>query len=248
MGVVSKLSELIRKSSRVEPAPLGFGSALAGKPKPTLLTFVRLSAGEAAKAGEAAAKGADAVIIEDAEARKLKEAKADVLGAQPAQADRATCAALREAGADFVVLSPETALAECMLEEKLGFVMQLPPDTDDTTLRLLGELGLDALIVPAPEQPLTLERLLKLRRIAALTRLGMLTEVSADVESSVLHVLRDSGVSGVIVNASGIGKLEALRERIAALRVRGKKQEEHADATLPAQVMHAEHDEDEYDE
>jgi hypothetical protein len=79
-------------------------------------------------------------------------------------------AALRGAGVDFAVLEPESTAAEAMLEEKVGFVLDFRGDADDTGLRLLGELGLDAIIIPDRPERLTLAELLKLRRLASLTR------------------------------------------------------------------------------
>ena len=247
---MSKLAERIRRVTRPEPAPLGFAAA-ARKPAPTMLSLVRLSTGDAAKAREAAARGADAVIIDSADPKKLKEQaeKADsvILGVRPQKAVREAVASLKGAGVDFAVVDAESAMAESLLEENLGYVLALHKSPDDTTLRLLGDLGLDALLVPAPMQPITLERLLELRRIAALSRTPLLTEITPDADSSLLQILRDSGVAGVVVEGSAIGKLEGLRERIAALPPRGRRREERAEAVLPAQPAQAD-EEDEGDE
>ncbi|MDO8614843.1 MAG: hypothetical protein Q7T33_03780 [Dehalococcoidia bacterium] len=249
---MSKLADRIRRASRPQPAPLGFAAAAARKAAPTMLSLVRLSADEAGKAGEAAARGADAVIIEAIDPRKLKEqaAKANsaALGVRPHKAVRQAVASLREAGADFAVVDTESALAESLLEESMGYVLALPANAEDTTLRLLGDLGLDALLVQAPAEPVTVERLLELRRIAVLSRTPLLAEIPADADASLLQVLRDSGVAGVVIEGSALGKLEALRERIAALPPRGRKRQEHTDAVVPAQAAQAAYDEDEDDE
>lgn len=247
---MSKLSDLIRKASRPEPAPLGFAARAAGAGKPTLLVIVRLSSGDAGKADDATKKGADALIIEGADAGRVKDtiAKAGsvVLGARPSHSDRRAVAAVRDAGADFVILEPESASAEATLEEKIGFVIDHRGDADDTGLRLLGDLGLDAMIVPSPPERLTLAELLKVRRIAALTRVPLLIAVKHDSEPGYLHALRDSGVSGVIVDSSAIGKLGDLRARIESLPARGRRREERAEAVLPAATPG--HDEDFDDE
>ena len=243
---MSKLSDLIRKASRPEPAPLGFAARAVGGGKPTLLVIVRLSSGDAGKADEATKKGADAVIIEGADAGRVKDAIAKagsvVLGARPSHSDRKAVVAMRDAGADFVILEPESASAEATLEEKIGFVLDHRGDADDTDLRLLGDLGLDAMIVASPPERLTLAELLKIRRIAALTRVPLLVAVKHDSESGYLHALRDSGVAGVIVDSSAIGKLGDLRVRIESLPARGRRREERAEAVLPAATPG--HDED----
>jgi len=244
---MSKLADRIRKASRPEPPPIGFGAPASARKNPSLLTIVRLSPGEAGKAGEAAAKGADVVIIDGADAGKVRDAVSkggDVcIGARPPHADRKSVAALRESGADFAVLEAESAMAEAMLEEKIGYVLDHRGGADDTGLRLLGELGLDAIIIPPPPERLTLQELLKLRRVAALTRTPLLTSVKPEAEAGYLHVLRDSGVAGVIVDWSAAGRLSDLKARIESLPPRGRRREERVEAVLP--VTPPSHDEEE---
>ena len=136
------------------PAPLGFGfGAKAATVSPaTLLCIVRLNANEANKAEEAAKKGANAAIIDGGDAGKLKDfakkAPDLILGVRPEKTERDEIASLREAGADFVVLDGESGMADALLEEKIGFILLSRADSDDTRLRLLAELNLDALIPP----------------------------------------------------------------------------------------------------
>lgn len=231
---------------------MGFATAVRA-PTPTMLCIVRLSENEANKVADAAEKGADAVIIERAGEGKVRDqrekAKGLALGVSPQGAERQDVSKLREAGADFVVLNFESALAEALLEEKIGFVLNLDGEMDDTTLRLLGDLGLDALVAPEPDGVLTIARLLGLRRIASLARTPLLVESSVDIDASRLQALRESGVAGVIVDSSSIGKLGRLRETIAALPARGRKREERAEATLPSPALGgASSDEDDDDD
>lgn len=237
---MSKLADRIRKASRPETTPMGFGAA-AGKPSPSMLCLVRLSSGEADKAAEAAAQGADAVIFEGIDASKLKEQapRADqlFLGVRLSKAERAAVADQRQAGADFVVLDPQLASAEALLEEGIGLALALGRDTTDTTLRLLGDLPLDALLVPTPEAPLTVWRLLELRRISVLSRTPLLTEISAGADAPQLHALREAGVAGVIIESRALDHLPALREVIGSLPPRGRRREERPEAILPAQAL-----------
>lgn len=246
---MSKLSDRIRRAARSEPAAFGF-TAVAQKAKaPTLLTVVRLGSGEGGKAADAAKAGADAVIVAG-DAGKLKDAGDAVLGAAPDKTDRKTIAALRDAGADFVVVTRDS-LAEGMLEEKVGFVLELREELEDTPLRLLGELSLDAIIVPAPKSPVTVQGALGLRRTAALGRAPLLVEDDGAADASLLHLLRDSGVAGIVVGASVIGKLSDLKARIEAIPARGKRRDHERDSPLvPAQATsgHDHDDDDDYDD
>jgi hypothetical protein len=247
---MSRLRDRLRKASRVQPAPIGFAAATSRGTDPTMLCLVRLSGGEIRKAGEAVERGADGVIMEGGDAGKLKDLQGQGLaGVLMQKATRQSVAAAREAGADFVVLDLESAMAEALLEEQAGLVIALREAPDDTTLRLLGDLGLEALIVPSPGESLSVRELLELRRTSALARTPMLTAVRVDIDGSTLQALRESGMAGVIVDAAAMGELSALRERILGLPPRGRKREERGEALLPAGVTvgggEGEDDEDE---
>ena len=201
-----------------------------------MLTVVRLGSGDAGKIGEAVEKGADVVIVERPDAGKLKaHAKNSgvVGGVNAAAADRAAVADLAESGADFVVTDLESGLAEALLEEKLGYVLSIPLETSDTVLRLIGDLSLDAVIVPAIEGMFSLGNALQLRRVATLAGSPLLTEVALPVDEAELEALRGAGVTGVIVQGSAISKLKKLRKTIESLPERKTKRDDRLEASLP---------------
>lgn len=249
---MSKLADRIRSASSVERAPMGFGVSASRKPAPTMLCLLRLSSGQADRAAEAVAQGADAVIFDRIDGEKLKElgqqADRPILGAWMSGAERSAVAAQREAGADFVVVEWRSASAEVHLEEGIGLVLELGPDPSDTTLRLLADLPLDALVVPAPAEPLTLARLMEVRRLAVLSRTTLLMEIGEEIGASRLQALRDAGVAGVILADGAQNRLAGIREAIEALPARGRRREDRTDAVLPAQGSVAEGEEEEGDE
>ncbi len=245
---MSKLTDRIRRASKVEPAPLGFAAAAAKAPSPTLLVVVRLGEADAGKIADAASKGADVVILEGS-AEKLRNAKATgdaIIGLKLDNPTRAEAAAAREAGADFLLIEEDTA-AETLLDEKLGFVIAASRDLEDTRLRLLGDLVLDAILITAPEPPLTVGRVMDLRRVAGLAHAPLLVEAAVDIDASALQIMRESGAAGIVLPASAISKLAALKERITTLPVRGKRKEEHSEAIIPAQT-HGHDDDDDDDD
>jgi hypothetical protein len=220
-----------------------------------MLCVVRLASNEANKAEEAAKKGADAVIVEGADEGKVKDfakkAPNLLLGVRPQKSERDSIVSLKQAGADFIVLEADSGLAEALLEENVGFVLTTRGEAEDTSLRLLSDLGLDAVIATVPDGAFTIERLLELRRVSALARTPLLVEVPADAEASRLQALRESGVAGVIVDGSAVGKLGKLRETVASLPARGKRREERSEAMLPTGVGAAaghDHDDDDFDD
>jgi hypothetical protein len=185
--------------------------------------------------------------VDNPDAGKLKsgvERAGAIVGARLDKAQREDVRKLREAGADFVVLDADTAMADAALEEKIGFVLPVSLDAEDADLRLIGDLPLDALIVPGVDGRLTLRAALRLRRVAALARTPLLAEVDAGIDASSAQVLRESGVVGLIVDGASIGKLGKLRETIGALPPRGRRREEHHEATIPAGVTGGDEDED----
>ena len=241
---MSKLSKKIRAAGRAEPAPLGFASLPTQVRQDSLLCGVRLR--DPATAAGAASSGADFVILEDVARSKVKgvaKVKASVGVAGDFDSD--ALEALVKAGVDFVVLAGPGAGAAPLADQSVGRVMALDSDLDDTYLRLLGDLGLDALVIAAPEAPLTVERLLAVRRLSALARTPLLANAKPDIDAKSLELLRDSGVAGIVLDDAG--KLAALKKRIAALPPRGRRKENHADAVIPAQVS-GEHDHDEDDD
>ncbi len=253
MGSMSRLADRLRRSSRVEPAPMGFGAAAARAPAPTLLCLVRLGAGEAGKAADAASRGAAAVILEGADAGRVKELAQKVadlsLGVRPGKAERGQVAAYREAGADFVVLEPDSTPAEAILEKGIGMVLALGRDPSDTALRLVSDLSLDALALPALDGPFTMTRMLELRRLSALSRTPLLVEVAPEAGASYLQALREAGVIGVVLDGRALDRLAALKAAIASLPPRGRRREERAEALLPASVLVSpEEDDDDDDE
>ncbi|HEU4758470.1 MAG TPA: hypothetical protein VFT91_00680, partial [Dehalococcoidia bacterium] len=172
-----------------------------------------------------------------------------LLGVRTDRAERAQVAAYRQAGADFLVLEPDAAGAEAMLEEGIGLVLTMGPDSGDTTLRLLGDLPLDAILVPATDGALTIAGALALRRLAALSRTPLLMEVSAQAGASHLHALREAGVAGVILEGKALERLPALKEAVASLPPRGRRRrEERAEVVLPASAVVAPAEEDDEDD
>jgi hypothetical protein len=242
---MSKLSERIRSAARSVPAPFGFGAAMAPAKTPSMLIVVRLAANESGKSADAGKAGADAIIVAGDPAKA--KANGAILGAALDKTDRNAATAAREAGVDFLLLDPATALAEAMLDQKLGYVLQLNEPLDDTRTRIVGDLNLDAIIIPSPPPPVTLAQLLEIRRVAGLARTPLLIQADAGIDASLLQVLRDSGAAGIVVDASGIGKLSQLKERIAGLPAAGRRHEERAEVTVSANAV-AGHGDDGFDD
>jgi hypothetical protein len=234
---MSKLADKIRSAGRVASAPIGFGMATERRASPTLLCLLRLDKSQVKSVGDAAAAGADAVIIAGLEAGKLSDALkklGDVpVGLLAEDVQRATVADAREAGADFVLLDEESS-GETVLEENVGFVLRVGAEVGDTELRALAGLPLDALEIAPIGEPFTVRRLMELRRLSLLSQTPLLVEVTPEIGPSRLEALREAGVAGVILDGKSAGRLSALREAVLSLPARGQRREKGTDALLPS--------------
>ncbi len=211
---MSKLADLIRRAVRLEPAPIGFGSA--GRRAPATLVLAALVAERWSKAAaEAVEAGADLVLLTGKPSEKeIDEAVAAAdgrsCGILASQADRDQMARLREAGSDFVALELQSP-AGALQEEKIGLLLHLKDDLTDIQLRTLEAQPLDAIFFERDVSPLTIARQMELQRVSALARKPLLLHVRLDVEKQELVCLREAGVALVGVDTRERGATEALR-------------------------------------
>jgi hypothetical protein len=221
---MSKLSERMRRAARTEARPVGF-TTVATVPQPTILVIADLGAKEAAKAADIAAGGADALLVPDEAADAVLKSTAGngmPVGVRLPRGDRARVAALREAGADFVVLGEESA-ASALMEDDLGYILEVAGEPTDTDLRALDALPVEALLVPAVDGALTIRRSLGLRRVVAFARKPLMLPVGADADGTDLEALRELNVLLLLAPAPAVS---GLRERVAALPPRRRRREE----------------------
>jgi hypothetical protein len=243
---MSKLADAIRRSQRVEAAPMGFGAARPA-PKPSMLAGALV----AANGVEAAVKaGADFVMIDafatslsPDDAKKARAAAGDVpLGAGTKVANSAAAKALREAGLDFLVID-DAMPASALLDDDLGYVLALPASPEETFLRSIDALSLEALYLPQMPSPLTVAAQLELGRVAALGRKPLLCLVASNAAADDLQCLRAAGVVAVLASEG----VEALKAAVAALPLRKTRREERAVVSLPRGQAPAAPEEDDDD-
>jgi hypothetical protein len=243
---MSKLADAIRRTQRVDTAPMGFGAARNATP-PTLLVGTVV---DVAGAGSAAAAGADIVII-DAKGRtisaddvkKAREAAKDaVIGAVATVADSAGAAALKDAGLDFLVVTDSTPAA-ALLEDDLGYALTLPNAPEELFLRSLAPMTFEALYLAETPSPLTVAGQIGLSRIAGLAGKPLLTSAPAAASKDDLRCLRSVGVAGVITDVAGVA---TLKETVKSLPPRRSRREDRAVVSLPHGSVAA-HDDDDDD-
>lgn len=257
---MSKLAQQLRRV-RFGAAQLGFASG-PSIPDRALLLLAALGRCAPELAARAAERGADAIVVPlnaDAPLREVVEAAGGrIVGVRVQGAVGPNALApCREAGCDFAIFDLH-AEAAILAERQLGLVVGAAYSWEDSLLRTVGELPLDALEgepISAGSPPLRIRDLLRLRRVLALAGRPLIVPTERDLSRGELETLVRGGVDAVEVtpvllgdNAESVGTtVTRWREAIDALPARElRRQRERPAATLPlAGLRRAEADEEE---
>jgi hypothetical protein len=249
---MSKLADLIRRVTRIEPPALGFSAGPKSAP-PTMI-LVGIANDHWSRAASESA-GADVLLFTG---RPREQDMSDATGAagdRPcgamlAETDAETLSRLHSTGLDFAVLTTQSP-ASLLLNEDLGFVLQLREELNDIQLRTLENRPLDALFLDQDTQPFSVRRQIDFQRISGLARKPLLVPVRPNVEESDVLALRDSGVSLLAVDLGDRGATEALarlRELIDRLPARRKVRTEEREVSILGAVRSHDHDDDDLDD
>jgi hypothetical protein len=251
---MSKLGDSIRKTMRVEAAPIGFRAIRRAK-SPSLLVMALLDGDGKGRIAAATEKGAGAIVLRGAKPDDVKaaaEAAGEIpCGVWPEKVDAEAVAALVEAGADFLVFDAEATPATALLDDKPGYVLLLRGQPEDTYLRILESVALDGVLLDGWTGPLTLRKQVELRRIAGLTRKPLILPVSLPIESGELECLREAGVSVLAVDGGesrALDELPSLVQAIEALPGPRRRRETALEVLLPRAAEMAEEEEEEEEE
>ena len=241
---MSKLGDKISKATRLESAPIGFGAMAARPSVPSMLLMVHGPASSMRPPDDLAGRGVDAVLLslsnpqaDMSQLAKWAQKTSDVpCGAQMMAASGKIVAALKEAGADFLVFDAEATSAEALLEPEMGYILALSGEPTDSLLRTMETFHLEGLWVDDWRGPLTVHRQMELRRLHLLSRTPLFAPVRPDIGPTELECLRDAGVVAVAVDGMEAGawqQLDDLRQAIDGLRAKARRREERPDVVLP---------------
>lgn len=228
------MSQFIKKLKQASESParaFGFKAAVV-KEKRGLILVVRLEG----QKGEPKADGADAVILLPAQVGELKKASVDAIqGCWLAAADKKVSKKTAK-DCDFFVFPQDTSLA--VLEDiEAGKVLEVPDSLEDSLLRGLVKLPVDAVLVAATKNntSLTLRRLMDIQRFVGLPGKPALVAVDANISPAELQALCDAGVSGVVIDGTALpeSRLAELRKAIDGLKPPAKKADGKFQPLLP---------------
>lgn len=249
------MSELQKKFGRLqrrEGPGIGFGQRNREQPRAMLLGAV---VNDEAAGKAALGAGADVLVMKAAEAakaagavKKLTEDKTTV-GVWTDTLDEASAEALSKAGCDFVISTLEGTSSAAVDTDRMGQLVVASNGLDDTTLRSLAPLGLDALFVERPSGAMTLAEQLKLVRLASFASTPLITTVEGGASVADLRVLRDSGVVAVILpSGASAEQIKGLVESLKAVPAPKRGKGDGREIALVPSLPGAQHEEEEEEE
>jgi hypothetical protein len=249
---MSQLQKKISRSQRREGPGIGFGVAAREQPRAMLLAaFAKDAAG-----GKAALEaGADVVIVQGhdgADVGKLVEGvggEKACVGVRMEGLSEGGAEALAKAGCDFVISTLEGTESSAVDTERMGQVVVAGAAIDDTTLRALAPLGLDALFTELPTGAMKLVDQLALVRLASFGSAPLIVTIDPNASVADLRVLRDSGVAVVVAPAeSSASQLKAIGDNLKAVPAPRKAKREGGDIALVPAAANAHAHEEEGDD
>jgi hypothetical protein len=250
---MSQLQKKIQRIQRREsPRGFGFGQTTREQPAAMLLAAIVSDAATAKAATEA---GADVVLFQGAATQAVAPAIRELDGAKVTAGalvdtlDEGGATALREAGCDFAISTLEGTASAAVNTDEMGQVIVVTAEIDDTTLRALAPLGLDALFVEQPLATMTLKDQLALVRLASFASTPLVVTVAADATPGELRVLRDSGTAMVVAPAgTGPDGLKALHKALREIPAPRRGRRENQEIALVPSMAAASHDHDDDDD
>lgn len=249
---MSKLAVLLRKITRAEPQPFGFGAG-PRRPSPTMLLIGLASERWPRHVDEAANAGADAFLLTG------KPSESDLASAAAAAGER-PCGLLlphptpgdveraKKVGLDFLV-TPLEAPAALLGDEDLGLLLTLTDDLTDVELRTIDGLAVDGIYLEQQAGALTIRQQINLQRISGLTRKPLMLHIRPTADQDDLLSLRDAGAPLVALDLKERDALDALRRLRTVIDTlpprRKRRREERPEVVLPRTTAREMAEEDE---
>ena len=143
----------------------------------------------------------------------------------------------RGKGCDFLAFRPENALLGALEDEDTAYFLCIEPDMDEQSLRAIEDLPIDVVLLTlrSADSPLTIKHLITISSVRSAFSKYLLLEVSGSLTTGEMHVLRDIGVDGLVVDASALSgkELTGLKQRLLALPRRQRNKSTRPSAVLP---------------
>ena len=234
---MGELLDKLEQASKGNVQAIGFGVAKREKVAP-MLFIGAIAAGDETQAKLAADAGLDAVIVTGQGATKtavdksINAVKALTVGVWQDEATEQDAS-----GADFQVFSSDATPIGSLGGSERTNVMQVSPELDDSLLRTIDFLPVDAFLVSLTDSDkLTVSQLMRLGRIRGVTGQWLLAHLAMLPNKEELEQLRDSGVAAIVVDLAGRNQkdLSAFKATLLDLpHEMAERKKHHHVATLP---------------
>lgn len=214
---MGRLIEKLERMQKTNAPRMGFASMAVQKQASVLLIGVVPTANRSL-ATAAANAGADCILVQEADV-----AAGGSLREKLGIADNVLCGGTisnAEAdldGLDFAVVDLAAPVGQFLNGERVDPVLSIQADLPDSTLRTIESLPIEAVILPGPAVPLTLQGLVAYYRVTKVTSKPVLSFVPAKAEPSLLRALQDAGIAGVLVEISSAAGAKALGDMRKAI-------------------------------
>jgi hypothetical protein len=252
---MSRFLKKLKLLHQTESQPMGFATNQKAPEKPRLQIIASIASERVAKAS-AALESADAILADDLEAvEKICKAKEDTpAGGWLKTPNIKLLPKVMDSSCDFVIFPSETPVAVSQ-KEKIGRTLQLDESLTEGLLRTVNDLPIDMVLVSdtGKEGPLTLARLMTIRRVVSMLNKPVIVPVSIDISAQDLQAIWDLGISSILIESVDEGsadKLAELRKTIGKLAIPASRKKDRMNPILPhlQPEAHGHHEDEEEEE
>ena len=237
---MGELLDRLERAAKGTIQPMGFGGGAKREKVAPILLLGTVAAGNDAQAKLVGEAELDGVIVLGRESAKktdidktVKALKKSVIGLWRDEAPPED-----QPGTDFQVFSSVDTPMGALAGEERTNVMQIEPELDDSLLRTIDYLPVDAFLVSLTDTTsLTLSQLMRLARVRGVTSRWIFVHLAVLPSKAELEELRELGVSAIVVDLAShdAAALKGCREAMLELpHVPPDRKKSHNVATLPS--------------
>ncbi|MFC1901492.1 hypothetical protein ACFLX3_00985 [Chloroflexota bacterium] len=239
---MSRFIEELKRMAGATAQPIGFRVVRLASSEPRMLFVAGVSAADTGRLADYV-DGADAVLLrltKSGPAAKALQGVADIpWGGWLGDISDKKVETLVGAGCDFVVFPAASRVLTTPRDEKIGKILQVEPSLDDSLLRAVNDLPVDALLIAGAYEAggsLAWHHLMLFQRLANLLAKPWLVPAPSSVTADEVRALWEVGVDGLVVEMGAgqpAGGLRELRRSIGKLPPRSAPKRGKTEALLP---------------
>jgi hypothetical protein len=259
---MSKLTDKLEEASHGTSQPLGFAVGARREKAPPVLLLASVASGASAEMKLVVDAGLDGAFLTGEGTKSALDKAAKALGEVPWGTWVTEAQAEPPKGSDFQVFSSDLTPLAALGGKNRTQVMQVSPELDDSLLRTIEDLPVDAFLVSlADAEAMTVHQLMRVARVRSVTSKWLFVHLASLPVKEEVERLHECGVSAVVVDAAGksAADFKALRAAILELPAEPpKRRHDRRSATIPSLGMpgggqgrpapEPEPDEDDYDD